>query len=164
MDTVGTFPFGQPVRILVQQDRTPKRVFVLGVYASAVHARWLSPEGKTLVRALMVAGEPCIFWRGEGAEQIVGGITIPPGAGRLAAADGMYNGPSGVALDEGVLHPLGLDRSECWLCDLVPHSCMNERQRAALAREYEPRMAPLALPAPSVPPVPEQLAGDDRRQ
>ena len=34
------YPFGETVRRLVQQDRTPKQVFVLGVYASAVHARW----------------------------------------------------------------------------------------------------------------------------
>jgi len=29
------YPFGEVVRPLVQQDRSPKRVFVLGVYASA---------------------------------------------------------------------------------------------------------------------------------
>ena len=34
------FPFGQKLHPLVQEDRTPKKVFVLGVYASAVHARW----------------------------------------------------------------------------------------------------------------------------
>ena len=34
------FPFGETVKRLVQEDRTPKKVFVLGVYASAVHARW----------------------------------------------------------------------------------------------------------------------------
>jgi hypothetical protein len=34
------FPFGEVVRPVVQQDRRAKSVFVLGVYASAVHARW----------------------------------------------------------------------------------------------------------------------------
>lgn len=34
------YPFGEEVHCLAQQDRTPKKVFVLGVYASAVHARW----------------------------------------------------------------------------------------------------------------------------
>jgi hypothetical protein len=33
------FPFGQPLRPVVQADRTPKKLFILGVYASAVHAR-----------------------------------------------------------------------------------------------------------------------------
>ena len=61
------FPFGEPLRILRQQDRTPKKVFVLGVYASAVHAIWYSPEGKILCKALAVASEPEIFWNGENA-------------------------------------------------------------------------------------------------
>ena len=34
------FPFGQELHPLVQEDQSPKKVFVLGVYASAVHARW----------------------------------------------------------------------------------------------------------------------------
>ena len=34
------YPFGQELKKVIQQDRTPKKVFVLGVYASAVHARW----------------------------------------------------------------------------------------------------------------------------
>ena len=34
------YPFGEKVHRLVQEDRSPKRVFVLGVYASAVHAKW----------------------------------------------------------------------------------------------------------------------------
>ena len=37
------FPFGETVKRLLQEDRTPKKVFVLGVYASAVHARWKKP-------------------------------------------------------------------------------------------------------------------------
>jgi hypothetical protein len=42
MSYIGTFPFGQLVQDVVQTDRTPKKVFVLGVYASAVHARWMN--------------------------------------------------------------------------------------------------------------------------
>jgi hypothetical protein len=41
---IGTSPFGQPVRKVEQIDRSAKRVFVLGVYASAVHAKWLDPK------------------------------------------------------------------------------------------------------------------------
>ncbi len=36
MVSQGVFPFGQPIVPVAQQDRTPKKVFVLGVYASAV--------------------------------------------------------------------------------------------------------------------------------
>ena len=36
------FPFGETVKPLVQEHRTPKKVFVLGVYENAVHARWMN--------------------------------------------------------------------------------------------------------------------------
>jgi hypothetical protein len=126
---LGIFPFGQPVLPVHQTDRSPKRVFVLGVYASAVHARWRDASGKTLVNALAVASEPCIFWRGEGADEIVGRISIPSGLGTLEPADAKFNGPSGIALDELILHPLGLRREDAWLSDLVPHSCVNQGKR-----------------------------------
>ena len=48
------FPFGQELHPLVQQDRSPKKVFVLGVYASAVHARW-KKDGQIICQALAVA-------------------------------------------------------------------------------------------------------------
>jgi hypothetical protein len=70
MNFFGTLPFGQPVCEVLQSDRDPKDVFVLGVYASAVHARWIDAAGKTVVKALAVASEPYIFWRGDNAESI----------------------------------------------------------------------------------------------
>ena len=72
------FPFGTELHPLVQEDKTPKKVFVLGVYASAVHARW--KKGKQIIcQALAVASEPRIFWDGNEAEarEIIGRITIP---------------------------------------------------------------------------------------
>jgi hypothetical protein len=56
----GTYPFGSSLKPLAQVDRSPKRLFVLGVYASAVHAQWIGPDGRLLVRALAVASEPVI--------------------------------------------------------------------------------------------------------
>ena len=47
------FPFGERLHRLVQEDRTPKKVFVLGVYASAVHALWMK-DGKIKCRAMDV--------------------------------------------------------------------------------------------------------------
>jgi len=78
------YPFGQQVHTLVQQDRTPKKVFVLGVYASAVHARW-KKDGKTICTALSVASEPRIFWDGniEEAKKIISKISIPEEVGTL---------------------------------------------------------------------------------
>ncbi|MGD0091442.1 MAG: hypothetical protein ABSE73_16105 [Planctomycetota bacterium] len=163
MNAVGTFPFGQPVTIVSQQDRSPKRVFVLGVYASAVHARWIGSDGKDVVKALAVASEPYIFWRGDGADEIVSKVSIPKELGSLVPADAELNGPSGIALDDLFLKPLGLDRREAWLCDLVPHSCVNPAQQKAIERAYNPLVARHGLPTPSTPGVPSKLALDDRR-
>jgi uracil-DNA glycosylase len=158
------FPFGAQLRSLVQEDRAPKRGFVLGVYASAVHARWIGPDGRVLVRALAVASEPTIFWTGAGADAIVAGLDIPRAAGRLEPAEPALNGPSGRSLDDDYLGPLGVSRTDAWLCDLVPHACVNPSQQAAIEREYEPRRAALGLPLVSVPPVPSRLADDARRR
>ena len=49
MSVSGTFPFGEPLRPVVQLDRGPKDVFVLGVFSNAVHARWIGPDGKTRI-------------------------------------------------------------------------------------------------------------------
>jgi len=164
MPTNFSFPFGEPVRDVMQQDRTPKRVFVLGVYASAVHARWVDSRGKTLITAMAVASEPYIFWRGDGVEAILNQINIPTELGKLLPADPKLNGPSGNALDTLFLHPLGLERSHAWLCDLVPHSCLNQGQAKAIAREYQPLMAQYSLPTVTLPPVPSQLADNKRRE
>lgn len=159
----GTFPFGQPIRRVVQTDRAPKQLFVLGVYASAVHARWVNVEGKQVVRALGVASEPYIFWNGEEAKEIVSSISIPKEAGRLKPAGRNLNGPSGRSIDEDFLCPLGLTRSDAWLCDLVPHSCMNAGQANAVRGRYEPLAARIGLPEIVWPKVPTVLADDSRR-
>ena len=158
-----TFPFGQKVKEVVQQDRTPKKVFVLGVYASAVHARWMDEKNKTKVKALAVASEPCIFWRGDNAEEIIENIDIPEPLGKLIPANKQYNGPSGIALDDFILEPLGLNRTDVWLCDLVPHSCVNPSQRKAIINNYEPLIEEYKLPIPTVPEVPGQLTNKKRR-
>ena len=163
MQTKFLFPFGQPVQEVVQADRSEKKVFVLGVYASAVHARWVDANNKTKVRALAVASEPYIFWRGENATEIIEQIDIPEPLGKLFTASKQLNGPSGIALDEMILDPLGLARSDVWLCDLVPHSCVNPDQHAAIEREYSPLITKYNLPIPSVPSVPNNLTDEKRR-
>ena len=98
------YPFGETVHPLVQQDRTPKKVFVLGVYASAVHARW-KQGNKIICQALAVASEPRIFWDGnpEEAAEIIGRIHIPKELGTLEPAGSHLNGPSAKVLDEHIL-------------------------------------------------------------
>jgi len=162
-DRLGTFPFGEPLLPVVQQDQGAKDVFVLGVYASAVHARWRDTDGRTVIRALAVASEPYIFWDGEGAEEIVGRIPIPKEAGTLVPAAGNINGPSGRALDELFLNPLGLDRSRAWLCDLVPHCCANPGQIRAIQGRYVPVARRFDLPEPALPKVPIRFIDEARR-
>jgi hypothetical protein len=163
MGKIGIFPFGQPVQEVVQTDRSPKEVFVLGVYASAVHARWVNPDGRTVVKALAVASEPYIFWRGENASSIIREINIPTGLGYLEPARHDFNGPSGLALDSMILKPLQLTRNQVWLCDLVPHSCVNLSQQRAINRAYLTVSLDFNLPIPSVPGVPKILADEKRR-
>ena len=162
-EQVGTFPFGQPIHRVAQDDTSTKKVFVLGVYASAVHARWVGPNSKTLVRALGVASEPYIFWRGEGVEGILSEIEVPEGAGRLEPASSNLNGPSGKSLDEDFLQPLGLSRDEAWLCDLVPHSCMNKGQARAIEHHYRPLTLSNGLPEVVWPTVPKKPLASDAR-
>ena len=135
------FPFGKPITAVRQTDRTRKRVFVLGVYASAVHARWLGSDRKPLVNALAVASEPCIFWTGGGAAEIISSIKVPWEAGYLLPANRTLNGPSGRTLDGHYLSPLGLTRADTWLCDLLPESRLNAKQVAALIRAGYPELA-----------------------
>lgn len=133
------FPFGQPLTKIQQrpENRTKKKAFVLGVYASAVHAKWIDKNGKQKVSALAVASEPDIFWRGENAEQIISAIKIPQELGKLTVpANKELNGPSGRSLDKLFLTPLGLDRKSTWLCDLLPESRVNESQRKAIDKHY----------------------------
>jgi hypothetical protein len=157
------FPFGQPLTLVKQQDKSPKKAFVLGVYGSAVHAKWHSPDGKVLCAALAVASEPEIFWNGGNAADIISKIAVPPEAGYLTPADEMYNGPSSKALDGLYLAPLGLSRSDAWLCDLVPHSYMNSNQSEAIETRYAPLCEKYGLPTASIPGKPDTLTDEKRR-
>jgi hypothetical protein len=160
------FPFGEPLCKVEQTGRTPKKVFVLGVYASAVHAQWFNPEGTRICQALAVASEPEIFWQGDDneAETIISRIKIPKEAGYLKPAQGHYNGPSGKILDECFLKPLGFTRNDAWLCDLVPYSQCNTSQQKTITKNYAPLAAQFKLPAASIPVRPSRVTIDDTRR
>lgn len=160
---MNSFPFGEPVRVLQQEDRSPKRVFVLGVYASAVHARWILPHGSG-VRALAVASEPTIFWRGEGVEEFLARIDVPASAGWLSVPDERFNGPSGRALDECYLNHIGFSRSDVWLCDLLPESRVNAGQARAVERCYDPLVKRGIVPPADVPLAPKRGFADEARR
>lgn len=158
------FPFGQELKEVNQNDTTPKSVFVLGVYASAVHAKWLDINGRVLIKALAVASEPEIFWTGDTTEalKIINKIKIPQEMGVLVPAECIYNGPSGRCLDSNFLYPLNYTRENAWLCDLVPYSCQNTSQKSALEREYNKYIKLEKLPKYDIPEVPKNLASEER--
>ena len=69
-----------------------------------------------------------------------------------------------MALDNLILNPLELDRSKVWLCDLVPHSCVNPSQSKAIERAYLPIVSKYGLAKHTVPPVPDLLTDENRRK
>ena len=145
------FPFGQKLTKVQQTETTPnKEVFVLGVYASAVHAKWLDKDGKIKVQALAVASEPEIFWTGKGVEKIIADIHIPEELGKLVPANKNLNGPSGVALDDLFLKPLGYSRKQACLCDLLPESRVNPNQQKAV-NMYNDIAVKQGLPLSTIP-------------
>ena len=157
------FPFGQELHPLVQQDRTAKKVFVLGVYASAVHARW-KKDGKIVCQALAVASEPRIFWDGneEETRDILARIDIPAELGTLEPAGRQLNGPSAKVLDENILSPLGFARKDAWLCDLLPETRLNPSQVKALKEKYEPLIASHGLNPVTIPKRPATFCDEAR--
>lgn len=157
------FPFGEKLHRLVQEDRTPKKVFVLGVYASAVHARWMK-DGTVICPALAVASEPRIFWDGnmDEAREIIGRIKIPAELGTLSPAAKNLNGPSAKVLDEHILKPLGFKRSDAWLCDLLPETRINDNQMKVIKEEYNPEIEKFGLNKVNIPERGDVFADKER--
>ena len=157
------FPFGEKLKELKQEDRSPKKVFVLGVYASAVHARW-KKDGKVICQAMAVASEPRIFWDGdpEEAKRIIDNINIPRELGTLEPASRQLNGPSAKVLDENILAPLRYSRNDAWLCDCLPEARINPSQAKAIKEKYDPLIEQYGLNPVTVPPRPTAFCDDNR--
>lgn len=159
------YPFGEYVRPLVQEDRSPKKVFVLGVYASAVHARW--KKGNTIVcQALAVASEPQIFWDGnpDEAGEIISRIRIPKELGVLEPAGSHLNGPSAKVLDDHILAPLGFTRSDAWLCDCLPETRLNPGQIKVINERYNPLIREYGLNEVTIPKRPSTFCDRKRAE
>lgn len=157
------FPFGQRLHPLVQEDKSPKKVFVLGVYASAVHARW-KKDGQIICQALAVASEPRIFWDGntDEAKAIIDAIDMPKELGTLEPAGRQLNGPSAKVLDENILAPLGYTRAEAWLCDCLPETRLNRSQVKALRDKYNPLIEEYGLNPVTIPTRPSTFCDKAR--
>lgn len=157
------FPFGQELHPLMQQDRSPKKVFVLGVYASAVHAKW-KKDGQIICQALAVASEPCIFWNGKDAKEIIDKIAIPAELGYLEPAGKQLNGPSAKVLDDNILAPLGYDRTNAWLCDCLPETRINSSQAKVIKERYNPLIEQYGLNPVTIPNRPTAFCDQKRAE
>ena len=146
------FPFGNELHPLVQEDKSPKKVFVLGVYASAVHAKW-KRDGQIICQALAVASEPRIFWDGniDEAKSIIDAVNIPAELGVLEPAGKQLNGPSAKVLDENILAPLDYTRNDAWLCDCLPETRINSSQAKVINERYNPLIDKYGLNAVTIP-------------
>ena len=158
------FPFGEEVKRLEQEDKTPKEIFVLGVYASAVHAKWVKDD-HVVCQALAVASEPCIFWDGNAqqAQEIIDKIKIPSEVGWLVLPNSNLNGPSAKVLDEDILKPLGITRNEAWLCDLLPESRINPNQDKVIREKYNPLIKRYGLNEVTIPLEDGKFCDEKRR-
>ena len=157
------FPFGQKLRPLVQEDKSTKKVFVLGVYASAVHARW-KKDGQIVCQALAVASEPRIFWDGNfnEAKSIIDAIDIPKDLGVLEPASRQLNGPSAKVLDNNILAPLGYTRADAWLCYCLPETRLNTSQAKVIRERYNPLIEEYNLNPVTIPVRPNTFCDDKR--
>jgi uracil-DNA glycosylase len=166
MNTENTyiFPFGQTLKPVVQGDKSPKKTFVLGVYASAVHAKWIDTSGKQIVAALAVASEPEIFWTGKDAQAQIDKISIPKEVGKLVLPASNLNGPSGRALDELYLKPLELNRTNTWLSDIIPESRLNPNQINAINKFYKPLEEKYKLPKVTIPEFRKSELNSEKRR
>lgn len=159
------YPFGEYVRPLVQEERSPKKVFVLGVYASAVHAKW--KKGNSVVcQALAVASEPRIFWDGnpDEAKEIISRICIPDELGVLEPAGSHLNGPSAKVLDDHILAPLGFTRNDAWLCDCLPETRLNPSQVKVINERYNPLIEQYGLNEVTIPKRPSAFCDEKRAE
>ena len=159
------FPFGQKLHPLVQENQTPKKVFVLGVYASAVHARW-KKDGQIVCQALAVASEPRIFWDGDPVEAkaIIDTVNMPKELGTLEPASRQLNGPSAKVLDENILAPLGFTREDAWLCDCLPETRINPSQAKAIREKYDPLIEKYNLNPVTIPNRPTSFCSKQRSE
>ena len=168
------FPFGQP------STRRPSRrpsghasLFVLGVYPSALHVRWVPPQwaqdelGVGPVGALAVDDEPTVLWDGADAEARVErwreavGFRQGDGRAEFGHVAPAGNGTSGRSVSRRILAPLDATAKDTWFTDVVDRyfakSGGSRRQQAdAIAAEYAPFAIRAKRPKAHLPPRPSE--------
>lgn len=147
---MGVFPFGRSVAACVPVASSRRPVFVLGAYPSALHIRWRPPSGHgRLVQALAVDNEPEPFWTGADeisrVEQWMSEVGWNAGWGSVEPVS-QLNGPSGLWVEERILAPLGVARTDAWITDCLDTYRASVKMRAAVEDVYQPFAREFTLP------------------
>ncbi|HMM96297.1 hypothetical protein [Phycicoccus sp.] len=161
--TVGTFPFGAPVRDLAMG--VPLRevsTIVVGAYPSAVHVEWTPPEGRARrVVALPVDNEPYPFWDGSGMDHFVERWRSEYFRAEWGSVrPSRLNGSSGRQLHARWLAPLGLAPDDYFVTDCLPTSMMSHGVEGVVTGEgvYAVLAEVLGLPTVDMEPHPSENA------
>jgi uracil-DNA glycosylase len=157
IEVEGIFPFGRHVLPRRPSAASPRRVFILGAYPSALHVRWQPPRPYRIVAALAVDNEPEPFWTADDEEQQIerwrDEVGFSSAWGSVSRA-GRLNGSSGRWLRDNVLVPLGLGRHETWITDCLDTYRGSDDQHGRLGNTYAPVAEAAGLPPASLPPHP----------
>ena len=134
------FPFGRPVRRCKPSATTPRPVFILGAYPSALHACWTPPNGFRRIQAIAVDNEPEPFWNGldehDRIEKWKKAVQFDDAWGTVAPVKKL-NGSSGLWVDEFILKPLGVSRDKVCISDCLDTYRCSVGLRARIDDTYE---------------------------
>ena len=158
-----TFPFGLHTQKLIQEDTTPKNIFVLTPYVTALHAKW-KRFGITVTNAIAVANQPRLFWDGdyEEAKSIIDKIHLSEEVGTLEPAEPYLNNAYSHILENEILAPIGCTRDDVWLCALQNEPRANYWQLKLIREKYEPLIRTYSLSCPNIPPHITMLCDRER--
>lgn len=138
----GTYPFGRPVQPCSPSASSPRCVFVLGAYPSALHVAWTPPAPYRRVQAIAVDNEPLPFWNGSDQEARVEtwkkSVGFKPEAQGSISVAGNLNGSSGDWVDKNVLDPLKVARADVWITDSLDTYRCSEGLASRIDDTYNP--------------------------
>jgi hypothetical protein len=132
----------------------------MGVYPSALHVRWTSPEGIS-VGALAVDDEPEVFWDGADAADRITHWKEAVGWrrewGRVGGTAG--NGSSGRRVRADVLEPLSVAAAATFFTDCLPCYFVKRgpgSQGDRIDEVYRPFAGRVGIAAPDIPTHPRE--------